>query len=816
MKEELEDGKVLGLVPCLARGNTFMIVVPEHLLGEIPPHLCAPVTTRKKGRRQLREGGEEVGSPPAGLWAQHEVDPPPPSARDGDMSSWHVGDAQAEADLATSSNQIYDEDDKGAGEEGRVRDALPNPPVPAAHARQGGGEPQGPPQFHFRSERQAWSPIRQREYELSLKGKLTPQEQEELVQLHRGMAPRTLHGAPMDEGNVSSHGGAGAGSEGQGAPSHLCTDSVPQPRRRSSRRVVGPEGSNVRVESHPSDPPHPQESQRAVDPPRSNVSMKPQASGLQEEKEDLQETVDPDGSNVSEYDPPPGLQETLKKSSHVMDIDWMPWYEECSVSKVLLGATKAPREKWPPCIRLEGVSPARRLYVYGRLLVPQGLARKVLMAHHVAMGHMGVKRMEVEAIRMYHFAGFKTIRGLLGEVKSKCQTCQACAPPNWSTHGPIEMSAVPDRCMASVALDLFSLPKVEKDGKVYDSILLCVDRQSGWIVAVPCAKKGLTGKKAALLMLEKWEMFGIPDTIVSDKGQQFVSAWWRTLCAGLGIRQSFSLVYRSQTNGRAEVAGRTVIELLRKIHEEAGSNWLEALPRALRHHNDAINDTGMSPYQILFGRDRTLGGIPREGERSCEDARQFLERMAEVDDMAGEAMRFAHSEQKYRVNKGRKERQGFKVGDLVWVARPKTGVTGHKMHTAWVGPAKVVQQLGSSTYEVQTKPHYTTEVHLDQLKRYVPDDITGKSYKLFYHQTEDQLEDGEVDEYNVQEILGHRMGRKGWEVLTIWEGYRPEEATWEPVGHFFHRYTYRWVAYRRADGLYGEVKKLLQAHATPT
>ena len=55
MKEELEDGKALELVPCLARGSTFMIVVPEHLLGEVPPHLCVPATTRKKGRRKWRE-----------------------------------------------------------------------------------------------------------------------------------------------------------------------------------------------------------------------------------------------------------------------------------------------------------------------------------------------------------------------------------------------------------------------------------------------------------------------------------------------------------------------------------------------------------------------------------------------------------------------------------------------------------------------------------------------------------------------------------------------------------------------------------------
>ena len=273
-----------------------------------------------------------------------------------------------------------------------------------------------------------------------------------------------------------------------------------------------------------------------------------------------------------------------------------------------------------------------------------------------------------------------------------------------------------------------------------------LDQQSGWIGPVICVKKGLTRKKAALLMLEKWEMFGILDTIVSDKGQQFVSGWWETMCAGLGVRQAFGIAHRSQTNGRAEVAGKTMIELLRKIHVDTESNWLEALPRALRHHHDAINDTGMTPYQILFGRDRSLGGIPREAVRTCEDAQQFLDRMAEVDRLAAEAINRAHEGQMARLNRNRKEREGFQVGDLVWVARPRTGVTGHKLNTAWLGPAKVVQQLSRCTYEVQTKPDHTTEVHLDQLKRHVPDDITGRSYKLYHHQSGGQLEEGDIDE----------------------------------------------------------------------
>ena len=97
------------------------------------------------------------------------------------------------------------------------------------------------------------------------------------------------------------------------------------------------------------------------------------------------------------------------------------------------------------------------------------------------------------------------------------------------------------------------------------------------------------------------DIFGIPSVITSDQGPQFVSAYFKTLCSRLGIRQAHSQVRRPQGNGRAEAAGKVLYHLLRKIHEADKINWVEALPRAVRLHNNAPNATGLSPYQILFG-----------------------------------------------------------------------------------------------------------------------------------------------------------------------------------------------------------------------
>ena len=149
---------------------------------------------------------------------------------------------------------------------------------------------------------------------------------------------------------------------------------------------------------------------------------------------------------------------------------------------------------------------------------------------------------------------------------------------------------VPEKFMASVAMDLFAMPEVTWEGQQFDCYLLMVDRITNWMMARPSLKLGLTGEKAAHLMLDgSWGELGVPITVTSDQGSQFVSQWWLTICSRLGVRSAFSQAHRPQANGRAEVCGRILQTALRKLHLENRVNWVEALPRALRTHHDTVN-----------------------------------------------------------------------------------------------------------------------------------------------------------------------------------------------------------------------------------
>ena len=63
--------------------------------------------------------------------------------------------------------------------------------------------------------------------------------------------------------------------------------------------------------------------------------------------------------------------------------------------------------------------------------------------------------------------------------------------------------------------------------------------------------------------------------------------------------------------------------------QEQGINWVEALPRALRYIQDCKGESGLSPYEIIFGRLRPLEGVDYEPRKEAQDATDFLTRMRE-------------------------------------------------------------------------------------------------------------------------------------------------------------------------------------------
>ncbi len=108
------------------------------------------------------------------------------------------------------------------------------------------------------------------------------------------------------------------------------------------------------------------------------------------------------------------------------------------------------------------------------VFVPEGKVTDMLVEQHRVMGHMGFRKLVVEAKRKFAWPAGVNVEEVDQAVRRLCVTCQVCEPPNWNTRAPLSTRPIPPHIMTSVALDIFSLPRVEWQRK------MCVDRQSGW------------------------------------------------------------------------------------------------------------------------------------------------------------------------------------------------------------------------------------------------------------------------------------------------------------------------------------------------
>jgi hypothetical protein len=365
--------------------------------------------------------------------------------------------------------------------------------------------------------------------------------------------------------------------------------------------------------------------------------------------------------------------------------------------------------------------------------------------------------------------------------------------------------------MTSVSIDLFQMPAVTWEGVEYDAFAACVDRMSGWIVATPHKLKGLTAAKVAKAMYERWwSPHGLPSVVTSDQGPHFAGAWWRTMCALHGVRQAYSQAYHHAANGRAEVAGEQIQKRLRKLQAEEGICWVLALPRAVQQIHDVPGQSGLSPYQVLYGRERPMAGVPYEPPKVMPDAAAFFKHQREVDWKVAKVLEDIHTKRAEQVNANRREASPFKPGDRVWWLRPRNR-TGEKLESYWIGPSIVRQRVGEHSYMVEVAEGRVIPVHRSHLKPHVEDELLGEPVKLFQYRQAVRETELAPDEWLFDKITNHRRDANGdWEFLVKWQD--SEQSTWEPLGHFFHKYADAFIKYCHEHRLRPDVIDHLLRH----
>ena len=141
-----------------------------------------------------------------------------------------------------------------------------------------------------------------------------------------------------------------------------------------------------------------------------------------------------------------------------------------------------------------------------------------------------------------------------------------------------------------------------RDRYGYDSILVIIDRLSKQAISIPCHKT-ITSKGLASLFIQWVYRFGhTPESIISDRGPQFISSFWKEFSRIIGVKIVNSTAYHKETDGQTEIMNRYIDERLRPFISYYQDNWSDLIPLMDRAQVTLPHSSiGMAPYHLLQG-----------------------------------------------------------------------------------------------------------------------------------------------------------------------------------------------------------------------
>ena len=108
-----------------------------------------------------------------------------------------------------------------------------------------------------------------------------------------------------------------------------------------------------------------------------------------------------------------------------------------------------------------------------------------------------------------------------------------------------------------------------------DTILVVCDRLSKMTHFV-ATTEGISAEGLVRLFRDNvWKLYGLPKSVVSDRGPQFATKLTKELNKMLGIQTKLSMTFHPQTDGQTEQMNQELEQYLRFFVDHRQKDWLE-------------------------------------------------------------------------------------------------------------------------------------------------------------------------------------------------------------------------------------------------
>lgn len=417
----------------------------------------------------------------------------------------------------------------------------------------------------------------------------------------------------------------------------------------------------------------------------------------------------------------------------------------------------------------------------GKIYVPKDrdLRRRIVEQHHDSRvaGHPGRWKTLELVTRNYWWPQMSRY---VGTYVRTCDPCIRTKIQRRKPTGELHPLETPEERWDKISVD-FVVELPEAHG--YDAIMNVVDSVGKRAHFLPTHTTVTAVGAANLYFRDIWKHHGLPRSVVSDRGPQFVAEFTRELYRLLGITLATSTAYHPQTDGQTERSNQELEQYIRLFVNERQDDWDELLPLAEFSYNNHIHSsTQQTPFMVDSGRHPRMGFEPQQPRSHVESVNEFADRMAKGLEEAKAALTKAKEEYTLYYNRRRTPAPEYKPGDMVYLdgSDIKTTRPSLKLAHRNLGPYMIEAKVGHS-YRLQLPPSLRRlwpVFPVTKLTPAPPDPIPGRQRNP---PPPPILVDGQ-EEYEVEKILDSRLRYRRLEYLVKWRGYDTGQNTWAP--HF--------------------------------
>ena len=361
-----------------------------------------------------------------------------------------------------------------------------------------------------------------------------------------------------------------------------------------------------------------------------------------------------------------------------------------------------------------------------QLALPKVLRDDILRSYHDSLaggGHQGHER-TFAAIRLKYY--WPKMYDEIGKYVQSCLLCQQVKRPVHAKPPPLQPLPVAD-LFSRWHIDILSGLPTTKDK--YKHILVVVDSYSKWMEAHPLRSQEAT-EVAAVLYREVITRYGAPRTLISDRGQTFMSKLTAAMCELFQITRHYVSAYHPATNSVVERANSIILQGFRMYCKDQQDDWPEILPSVMMAHRmtPCTQASQVSPFFLLFGREMHIpidtALLPKDNlsQNHKVHLNNVLKQLETTRKIATENIKAAQVRYTHQFDK-RSQEPKFQPAERVWLYCTKVAVgKAPKLHRKWVGPYYVTQ-LG---------PHHTFKVRNCATNKEVKSLVNGVRLKPYY------------------------------------------------------------------------------------